>query len=245
LLVDKQRRGRTPADAAAVVLEGYTHDVIARWQRLSSLNLPFIFRLIGTGIGKERLSLQQQQSPTSKSATDGSYHTFGASLGEVHLGGDGPRLVLEVWCGPLRDSLHSRVEDKFASTPGETGADGRVGSTPEAGIERVHVVFLRLDVERRLQLLELIWIFCRQIVCLAEVLVDVVELPLEIVGVRLTSQYHPRQTQRCGAGHPTVLIDRPVTHQFKVLCGVSGWRLGVIKRIDEAYAVERFLRGTI
>src|SRR5215469_14319024 len=72
LLVDKQGRGRTPADATAVVLEGYTHDVIARWQRLSSLNLPFIFRLIGTVIGKDRLALQQQQSPTSKSATDGS-----------------------------------------------------------------------------------------------------------------------------------------------------------------------------
>src|SRR5262249_61037695 len=60
LLIDEQRRGRTFSDTTAVVFEGNTHDVIARWQRLSGLNLPFIFRLIGTGIGKDRLALQQK-----------------------------------------------------------------------------------------------------------------------------------------------------------------------------------------
>ena len=140
-----------------------------------------MLRLVRQRVGELRFAVLHQQHPAAEASPDRRQDATWRLLGYRDLGPDRPRLVLEVRRGTLRDTDHSRIIDELAASTRQARPDCRIDARREARIERIDVVFLRLDVEGVLQFLELVGIVRCQIVRLAEVLVDVVQFPLEIV----------------------------------------------------------------
>lgn len=79
--------------------------------------------------------------------------------------------------------IHPGVVSNLGAPARETGPDSRIESRRETRIERINVVFLCLYIEGLLKFLELGGILVCNVIRLAEVLIDVIEFPLEIVGV--------------------------------------------------------------
>ena len=106
----------------------------------------------------------------------------------------------------------------------------------EASQQRRDVVLLGLLPEQFLQLGELLGVLGRQVVGLGEVLVDVVKLPLVLVGVPAAAGRElresggvdpPRNPVQAGAGDPAVLVHGAVAEDLEVLLGVAAlgrWR---------------------
>ena len=104
-------------------------------------------------------------------------------LPNLHLGGDAERLVMHVRGIRFRDANHARVVRELRLAADEIGTYRRIHAIGKAGIERQHVVLDRLHQKPRLQILKLLGVLLRQVLRLAEILGDVVELPREVVGV--------------------------------------------------------------
>ena len=98
---------------------------------------------------------------------------------QLDLGGDGVVHALHVDEGVLHHAGHAGIDRERLAPAQQVGpaGDGRVEALGAAVVDRQHVVALGLLQEDRLQLLELLGILRGEVVRLAEVLVDVVELP--------------------------------------------------------------------
>src|SRR5262245_57520919 len=154
--------------------------MIARRKQLIGDNAELVLRLVGIRVGKDRFAVLHQKSPATVPAADGRQHATRTTLRNGHLGSDRPRLVLEVWRRSLWDADHSREVDELAAAAGKAGPDGRIGAGREAGVGRIEVVLLRLDMEGVVQLLELVRLLRRQVVSVGELLVVVVGLLLKV-----------------------------------------------------------------
>src|SRR5215472_7806370 len=185
------------------------------------------------------------QDPTAITSAYCSQHTTRTALRYRYLSGEGPGFVLEVRCRTLRNPDHSREVDELVTASGETRPDCRIGSRRHARVERIDVVLFRLHIERVLEFLQLPGILLRQIVRLAEILVDVVQLPFEVIGIWFVSDVYPRQAQRRCARHPTVFVDRPVSHHLEILGAVLCLRRAIVEGVHETLAVQRLLLHTI
>src|SRR5262249_49887951 len=120
-----------------------------------------------------------------------------------------------------------------------------IGTFCKSRVEWINVVLLRFDVEGSLELLELLRVLLRQIVRLAEIFVDVIQLPLEIVRIRFRPRCYPRESKGGGAGHPPVLVNRAIAKHFEILDRVPRRGLGVGKSVDQADAIHRLLASSV
>ena len=98
---------------------------------------------------------------------------------QLDLGGDGVVDAFHVDEGVLHHADHAGIDGERLAPAEQVGpsGDGGVEALGAAIVDRQHVVALGLLQEDRLELLELLGILRGEVVRLAEVLVDVVELP--------------------------------------------------------------------
>ena len=115
------------------------------------------------------------------------------------------------------------------------------------GADRHTVIELGLHLEQcrqqGLHFLELRRLRRSQVVGLAEVFVDVVELPLvarDHIGRRRTAEF-PGQGCRCRGGDPSVMVDGAVAEHFEVLHGMLLRCASFAKRINKACSFNRIL----
>src|SRR5262245_47098930 len=82
---------------------------------------------------------------------------------------------------------------------------------------------------------------------LTKVLVDVVQLPFEVVRVwlRYSRCRYPRQTQWSCAGHPPVLVHRAVANKLELLRWVLRRSCSLIERVDKTDAVDWLLLNAV
>src|SRR5262245_46127810 len=245
LSVHEERADGALPESATVVREGEAHDVISRGYALIRSDAELVPRLVRECVHELGLAVFHDQTPATEAAPDRGQDATRALLRDVHLGRDRPGLVLEVRRRALWNANHPLVVRELGAPARQARADRRIGSTRETRVERIDVVLLRLDVEGGLELLELGGILRCQIVRLAEVLADLVKLPLEVIRVGLRADRHPRKAKGRSAGNPTVLVDRAIADQLEVLRGVTRRSVGVVEGVYEAGAFERLLLHTV
>src|SRR5262249_60344476 len=85
-----------------------------------------------------------------------------------------------------------------------------------AVIQWVGVVRLRFFIEELLQFSELVGVLGGQIVRLAEVLVEIVELPLVVLPVSGCEVLSPGE-RMLGAGDPALVVNRTVREDLEIL----------------------------
>src|SRR5262249_8364676 len=187
-------------DAAPVLLEGEAAGVSAGRDGRRRDDAPLVLGLVGESVGELGFPVLDQQRPAAVTTSESGEYAVGATSRNVDLRSDGEILVLEVRRRPLRNPDHSGEGGELGRPAGETRPDGGIRALGEARVERVDVVLLRLDVERGLELLELRGIRRGNVLRLTEVVVDVVELPLEIVGRGIRPERDPREAERRGRG---------------------------------------------
>ncbi|MFN9945149.1 MAG: hypothetical protein ACK56I_37345, partial [bacterium] len=84
----------------------------------------------------------------------------------------------------------------------------------------------------------------REVVGLAEVLVDVVKLPWGFLEIHVAAERFPREPV-FAARHPAVVVDRAVRGQFEVLRRPPVLRRGVVERVEHAHAFDRLLQDAV
>src|SRR5207244_8042629 len=127
-------------------------------------------------IAEHRPLVLDVQGPAEREPTGAGNDAFSAALGNLQCRGD--RVT-------ARENLRADRfgEPDVVAVVGPTClwlarfAHPRVEPLRESWVEGQHVVLLRFLKERRLHLLELVRILRGQVVCLTEILVDVVEFP--------------------------------------------------------------------
>ena len=125
------------------------------------------------------------------------------------------------------------------------------GSHPlrAAVVQRQHIVLGRLGIEQQLEVVQLVGILVRKVDGLAEVLRDVIQLPLVAVDhidpLELGLVLPGPAVRRGGAGHPAVVIDGAVAKNLEILRVARGGRLGVVEGVGHAHALDGFLRHPV
>ena len=112
-------------------------------------------------------------------------------------------------------------------------------------IHREDLILLRFLDEHRLQFLHPVRILGGEVLGLAEILVQVVELEhlvVEWIGIGRAKGF-PGCAVHLGAQQPAFVIQRPLAEHLEILGFVPGGRLGVlrVKGVGEAYALDRRL----
>src|SRR5262249_25396022 len=143
------------------------------------------------------------------------------------------------------DTNHSGIICELVAPACEAWPYGRIDSRCETGIERIDVILPSFNVEGVLKLFEFVRILLDQIVCLAEILVDVLQFPFEIIRIGLIAAGHPRQPERRRAGHPAILVDSSIANQLEILRAMAGWSVCVVEGVYEANPFEWFLLRTV
>ena len=123
----------------------------------------------------------------------------------------------------------------------------------ERGQQRQHVVLLGLLPEELLELGELLRVLRGEVLRLAEVVGQVVQLPgvlLRVVGSRGEPRHRrrrkvPRDAVELAGGPPAVLVDRPVAEDLEVLHGVALLGVRVLEGVEEARPLHRLLGGPV
>jgi hypothetical protein len=112
----------------------------------------------------------------------------------------------------------SRIVGEGLAISSEAGAARELGveALGDTPVHRQDVVFSGLRPPQVLQLAKLLRILGRKIIGLREVLPDVVELPLLLVGIETGAHRLPRH-ERKGRGHPAVVIEAAIGPHFEVL----------------------------
>ena len=113
--VDRDGARSALAEARAVVLEVELHGVLAGERAACRLDLGP--REIEQVIDKDRLALEQVESPSAEATAGGDQHAVAAAVGHLDVGRDGERLVEDARRRPLR-----HADDRLGV--GELGAAG-------------------------------------------------------------------------------------------------------------------------
>ena len=170
---------------------------------------------------ENRLAVLEHQRVAAGQSALRHQHALFVALWEDHIGGDAERLVLDVRRRAFRDARHGSVVGELGASAREAGTDGTVHPLDTAVVQRQHVVLGRLGIEQQLEFVKLVGILVRKVDGLAEVIRDVVELPLVAVdhidpdelGLVLPGPAVGRR----GAGHPAVVIDGAVAEHLEIL----------------------------
>ena len=173
-------------------------------------------------------------------------HPFGAAFGDHQVGADRVGVVVDP-----RDHPRQHVLDVAAEL--EPGLLGQRRQHAEEGgqgrQQRQHLVPLGLGPEQLLQLGDLVRMLGRQVVRLAVIVGQVIQL--DRIGIRVPDAGRvrlqgfgcedPRDPRGPHRQPPAVLIHRPVADGLEVLLGVPLGRRRVGQRAGECHAVHRLL----
>lgn len=185
------------------------------------------------------LAVEQVQAPAVEALALRGDEAVRAASGNLHVGTDLERLVLEVRCGAFRDARHAVEVGKDAAPARQAGANADVEAFDLAVVEREYVVLGGLNPKQVLQFTELIRLLVGKVHSFAEVLGDIVEFPL--IGIDTGRLAHdPWRDGRGGGRDPAIVVDRAVHEHLEILGVVRGRRLGVVER--SAGALQRRCR---
>src|SRR5262249_48801525 len=96
LFIHQQSCGRSLADAAAVIVEFDSDDMIAGRKRLVGGNTQLVTRLFEKRVGEDRLAILHHQAPPAVTATYRPQYTARPALRDRNLGGERPGFVFKV-----------------------------------------------------------------------------------------------------------------------------------------------------
>ena len=130
---------------------------------------------------EHRPAVEQVEAPAVEASALRRDHAVRAAGGNLHVGADLERFVLEVRRGAFGNARLAGEVGEHAAPAREAGADADVEALDRAVVEREHVVLGGLDPEQVLQLAQLRGLLVGEVHGLAEVLGDVVELPLVVI----------------------------------------------------------------
>ena len=176
LAVHAERAGAAFADAAAVVLEVEDNGVLAG--RKGVFGRDVVVRDVRQVVMEHRLAVLEHQRVAGRQAALRQHDALFAALREDHVGGDAERLVLHVGRRAFGDARQVSVVGELGASAREAGTNGHVKPRHLAVVQRQHVVFGGLGIEQQLQFVELVGVLVGKVDGLAEVVGDVIELPL-------------------------------------------------------------------
>src|SRR5262249_15653278 len=105
-------------------------------------------------------------------------------------------------------------------------------------------VLAGLDPEQVLQFFQFSRVLRGQVVCFAEVLRDVKELPF-VLGEVIAAGVLPWEPAMPGYGDPAIMIERAIAEHLEVLGMPLLFRAGLVKTVDHADALDRLLRDAV
>src|ERR1700722_11750496 len=183
------------------------------------------------------LGIEREAAVTATLNHDGSGRPAGRNL---EIGSDDVSALRYPRCGSGRNWLLPGTVSK------RSFAIGDEGHIIAQRLQRIGLVALRFRSEQRFQFLDLVRILGRKIMCLTEVLVEVVKLP----GLGFWRRIERRFICRPGnvierAGPPAVFINATAAEHFEILQLVSARSIGVIEGVSEAHTFERRLLDSI
>ncbi len=219
----------------AVVLEVELDCVAARSQYVGTFPLnPFKVDQVPE---KDRLALQKVEAVPSEATAGGDNHTFSAAFGDCDVRRERVGAIKDHRRIALRQTGHRPGVDEL----GSPGGDVWPRCDDQRGDRRVHwedlVLFGFFD-EELLQLLDLFGVLGGQVLRLAEVLGQVVELEdlvIEWVGVGRAERF-PRRAVDLGRKYPALVIQGPLSKHLEVLRLVPRWyhRILRVESVGEA-----------
>ena len=197
---------------------------------------------------EHRLALEQIEAVAGKAPARRQDHALGATFGDGDVRRDGVGGIQQEGRITLRESHHRPGVDELRAA----GSDVRArGDDPRRhrGIQREDLVFLCFRDELLAQFRHLLRMLGGDVVGLAEVPGQVVELEhlvVQGVGVRHTEGLPGRTVDLC-AEQPAVVVQRPLAHHLEVLGLVVRRRLGVggVEGVEEAGALDRRLLDAV
>ena len=197
---------------------------------------------------EHRLALEQVEAVAGEAPARGQDHALGAALRHLDVGGDGVGGVQQQRRVALRQADHRPRVDELRAPGGDVRAR-RDDARRHRGVQREDLVLLRFRDEHLPHLLHLLRVLRGDVVGLAEVLVQVVELEhlvVQRIGVGRTEGL-PRRAVDLGAQEPAVVIERPLAHHLEVLRLVARRRLGILRveGVGEARALDRRLLDAV
>ena len=243
LAVDRERGDAALAAAVAVVGEVHRDGRLAGREPLGAVDGVLLQPDEVIGVGGP--AVLHVQAPAAEAAALGENHAVGGAGGNLDVRGDRHRLVLDVDEGVLHHPGHALVDGQRLA-PGHQVRPSRRGGVEaldRAVVNRQHAVALGFLHEQRLQFLELGGVRGGEVGGLAEVLVDVVELP-HVLGELVARLRLPRRLVH-GGGDPAVAVDGAVAEHLEVLRLVPVRRLGIVEGVDHADAFHRRLRDAV
>ena len=157
--------------------------------------------------------------PAAEAAALGDDHTLGAAVGDVHLGGDRERLVLDADHAVLRQSSHAGEEQlRVAADQGRSArpSSGSSRSAPRSSIGSTLYLVASIS-QSRCSLASMLGMLGGEVVGLAVVGAAVVELPDVVVERReVAADHHPRRAV-LGDRAPALVVDAAVAEHLEVL----------------------------
>src|SRR6266496_5038026 len=160
---------------------------------------------------------------------------------QVECGLDGVRPIFDRRGNRLGNALGSRrvVGEYFLVAKGAAELLGYPAI--QVVIERVHVVLPSLLIPELLEFLQFLGILVGEVVGFGEVLVEVIQFPHVLLEGEGAGS-HPRHAVAVDRDRfPAILVHRPVTELLVILLGAGGGRVGLVKGIGEADAIQRHL----
>ena len=169
-----------------------------------------------------------------------------AALRHFDVSGDAVRPILDVQGRVLQHRRHAGIERDGSSPPHQRrpACNCRHEPLDPPVVQRQDVVLLRFVEEELLQFLELVRIFRRDVLRLAEIFVGVVQLPLILGELGQGRQRFPRDAVPRHRG-PAVMVDPAIAEHFEVLRSVARWRLRIAESVRHADALDRLLLDAV
>src|SRR6185437_1381605 len=145
---------------------------------------------------------------------------------------------------PFRQAPHPGKERDLVAAGKKAGAQCAVHSLREPVVEWEHVISSRFNKKALLQLAQLFRMAGREIFGLAEVFLDVIELPAIVGKVRGPPGY-PGQPSMAATGNPSLIVNGSIAKHFEILDGACAVRVRLIKAVGHADALDWPLGNTV
>ena len=234
------------AQAETVILEIKLQRVLAGREGLRALPLDALE--VDQIPQEHRLALEQVEAVAGKAPARGQDHALGATFGDRDVRRDGVGAVEQEGRITLRESHHRPGVDVLRTAGSDIRAR-RDDPRGHRGIQREDLVFLRFRDELLSQLRHLLRMLGGDVVGLAEIPGQVVELEhlvVERIRVRL-SESLPGCAVDLGAQQPAVVVQRPLAHHLEILGFVARRHFGVggVEGVEEARAFDERLFDAI
>src|SRR6185312_2685084 len=183
-----------------------------------------------------------EEAPAGSVPPETDQHPFCAGSRDLRDDIDDVIDVHELGGAGFGQSPHPRIQPDQPPSGEEARTQRRIHPLREPVVEGQHVVASRLYQEQLLQRAQPVRMTHREVHGLAEILLDVVELPA-VLGEIGSAPSGPWQTSMPTACDPSLLVDRSVAEHFEVLSRARALRARVlaIEGIGDADPLDRLL----